>query len=134
MAMSEKPLTIHRAAKEAGINVETIRYYQRIGLIETPEKPLSGYRVYSEDLIARLLFIQRAKELGFSLAEISTLLALGDGNCAEIKELAAHKLAIVNSKLHDLQAIANTLESLIQSCESTSGYQGCPVITAISKR
>ncbi|MFU8787750.1 MAG: MerR family DNA-binding protein [Methylobacter sp.] len=132
--MSEKPLTIHRAAKEAGINVETIRYYQRIGLIETPEKPLSGYRVYSEDLIARLLFIQRAKELGFSLAEISTLLALGDGNCAEIKELAAHKLAIVNSKLHDLQAIANTLESLIQSCESTSGYQGCPVITAISKR
>lgn len=132
--MSEKPLTIHKAAKEAGVNIETIRYYQRIGLIETPEKPLSGYRVYSGDLIARLLFIQRAKELGFSLAEISTLLALGDGNCAEIKELAAHKLAIVNSKLHDLQAIANTLESLIQSCESTSGYQGCPVITAISKR
>lgn len=132
--MSEKPLTIHKAAKEAGVNIETIRYYQRIGLIETPEKPLSGYRVYSEDLIARLLFIQRAKELGFSLAEISTLLALGDGNCAEIKELAAHKLAIVNSKLHDLQAIANTLESLIQSCESTSGHQGCPVITAISKR
>ncbi len=131
--MSEKPLTIHAAARKAGIGIETIRYYQRIGLIEKPEKPLSGYRVYSEDLIAKLLFIQRAKELGFSLTEISTLLGLGDGSCAEIKELAAHKLAIVNNKLHDLQAIANTLENLIQSCESSSSDHGCPIITAISK-
>ncbi|MDP2903397.1 MAG: MerR family DNA-binding protein [Methylovulum sp.] len=129
--MSEKPLTISVTAQKAGIGIETIRYYQRIGLIDEPEKPLSGYRVYSENLIARLLFIQRAKELGFSLSEISTLLALGDGNCAEIKELATHKLAIVNNKLHDLQAIANTLENLIQSCESTSNRQECPVITAL---
>lgn len=131
--MSEKPLTIHAAARKAGIGIETIRYYQRIGLIEKPEKPLSGYRVYSEDLIAKLLFIQRAKELGFSLTEISTLLELGDGNCAEIKELAAHKLAVVNNKLHDLQAIANTLENLIQSYESSSSHHECPIITAISK-
>lgn len=132
--MSEKPLTIHRAAKEAGISIETIRYYQRIGLIEKPEKPLSSYRVYSKETITRLLFIQRAKELGFSLAEISTLLALGDGRCSETRELAEHKLELINSKLHDLQAIACTLEKLIQSCESNSTHQDCPIITAILKR
>ncbi len=86
--MPEKPLTINVTAKKAGIGVETIRYYQRIGLINKPEKPLSGYRVYSEETVSRLRFIQRAKELGFSLAEISNLLALGDGRCKETKELA----------------------------------------------
>jgi MerR family mercuric resistance operon transcriptional regulator len=132
--MSKKPTTIKTVAKKVGIGIETIRYYQRIGLIEQPEKPLSGYRVYSEDTIARLLFIQRAKELGFSLAEISNLLVLGDGRCAETRELAAHKLEIIKSKLHDLQTIASTLEKLIQSCESNSVHQNCPIITAITKK
>lgn len=127
-------ITIKTVAKKVGIGIETIRYYQRIGLIEQPEKPLSGYRVYSKDTIARLLFIQRAKELGFSLAEISNLLALGDGRCAETRELAAHKLEIIKSKLHDLQTIASTLEKLIQSCESNSVHQNCPIITAITKK
>jgi MerR family mercuric resistance operon transcriptional regulator len=130
----KKTLTIKTVAQRVGIGIETIRYYQRIGLIEQPEKPLSGYRVYSEETIARLFFIQRAKELGFSLAEISKLLALGDGSCKETKELAIHKLEIVNSKLHDLQAIAATLEKLIQSCESNSVNQTCPIITAILNR
>lgn len=132
--MSKKITTIKIAAQKAGIGVETIRYYQRIGLIEKPEKPQSGYRFYSDETIARLLFIQRAKELGFSLAEISNLLALGDGQCMETKELATHKLAIIKKKLHDLQAVANTLENLIHSCESNSAQPGCPIITAISKR
>lgn len=65
--MSKKSTTINMVAQKVGIGIETIRYYQRIGLIEKPEKPLSGYRVYSEDAITSLLFIQRAKELGFSL-------------------------------------------------------------------
>jgi MerR family mercuric resistance operon transcriptional regulator len=132
--MSDRPLTINVTAKKAGVGIETIRYYQRIGLIDQPEKPLSGYRVYSEDTISRLRFIQRAKELGFSLAEISRLLALGDGSCLETKELAAHKLEIIKSKLQDLQSMASTLEKLIQSCESNPDYQGCPIITAIAQR
>jgi Hg(II)-responsive transcriptional regulator len=132
--MPNKPATINFVAKEVGIGLETIRYYQRIGLIEKPEKPLSGYRVYGEDTVARLLFIQRAKELGFSLAEISSLLALGDGSCLETKALAMHKLDIIKSKLHDLQAIASKLEKLIQSCESNLAHQGCPIITAILKK
>jgi Hg(II)-responsive transcriptional regulator len=131
--MSEKPLTINITAKKAGIGVETIRYYQRIGLINKPEKPLAGYRVYSEKTVSRLRFIQRAKELGFSLAEISTLLALGDGRCMETKELAVHKLEIIKSKISDLQSMASTLEKLIQSCESNPDYQGCPIITALQK-
>lgn len=132
--MSKKPTTINIVAKKAGIGIETIRYYQRIGLIEQPEKPLSGYRVYSENTVARLLFIQRAKELGFSLAEIASLLALGDGRCTETKELAIHKLEIIENKIHDLQAMASTLNTLIQSCEANSADQGCPIITAILKR
>ena len=132
--MSKKPLTINIVAKKSGIGIEAIRYYQRIGLIEKPEKPPFGYRVYPEDTVARLLFIQRAKELGFSLAEIANLLALGDGRCIETKELAVHKLELIKSKLQDLQAIANTLEKLIQSCESNSTHQGCPIIAAISKK
>lgn len=133
-AMSKKPLTINVVAKKSGVGIETIRYYQRIGLIEQPEKPLSGYRIYSEGIVTRLLFIQRAKELGFSLADCASLLALGNGRCAETKELAAHKLEVIKSKLHDLQAIASTLEKLIQSCESNSTHQGCPIITVISKK
>jgi MerR family mercuric resistance operon transcriptional regulator len=132
--MSKKPLTINVVANKSGVGIETIRYYQRIGLIAKPEKPLSGYRIYSEDIVTRLLFIQRAKELGFSLAEIASLLNLGDGRCVETKELAAHKLEVIKSKLHDLQAIASTLEELIQSCESNSTHQGCPIITAISEK
>ena len=131
--MSEKPLTINATAKKARIGVEAIRYYQRIGLINEPEKPLFGYRVYPEETVSRLRFILRAKELGFSLAEISSLLALGDGRCVETKELAAHKLEIIKSKLNDLQSIASTLEELIQSCESNPDYQGCPIIKALQK-
>jgi len=132
--MSKKSLTINSVAKQSGVGIETIRYYQRIGLIETPEKPSSGYRTYSEDIIDKLLFVQRAKGLGFSLAEIAHLLALGDGRCSETKELAIRKLEIMKSKLHDLQIMASALEKLIQSCESSPAYQGCPIITDISKK
>lgn len=134
MAVPKKPLTINLVAKKTGVGIETIRYYQRIGLIETPEKPLSGYRIYPEDIISKLFFIQRAKKLGFCLAEIANLLALGDGRCAETKEFATHKLAIIKSKIHDLQAMASTLEKLIQSCESHSAQEDCPIITVISKK
>jgi len=131
--MSEKPLTISVAAKKAGIGVETIRYYQRIQLVEEPEKPVSGYRIYSDDFVSRLRFIYRAKELGFSLSEIATLLSLGDGNCSQTKELASLKLHLIKDKLKDLQSIAQTLENLIQCCEDNENPQNCPIISAITK-
>ncbi len=131
--MSEKISTISMAAKKAGIGLETIRYYQRIGLVEEPKKPNSGYRVYPEETVSRLKFIQRAKELGFSLSEISTLLVLGDGQCVETREIASHKLTIIKNKISDLQAIESTLEKLINSCEKNPSHQGCPIISAISE-
>lgn len=132
--MSEKSLTISVIAKKADCGVETIRYYQRIGLIKEPEKPYSGYRIYPEQVISRLCFIKRAKELGFSLSEISNLLDLGDGHCKETKGLACHKLKLIKCKISDLKAMESSLEKLIHSCEESSSNLACPIIEAISKK
>ncbi len=131
--MAGKSLTISVVAKTAGVGVETVRYYQRIGLINEPEKPDAGYRIYPEQTIFRLRFIKRAKELGFSLAEISNLLELGDGHCLETKQLASHKLALIKSKINDLKAMEQTLEKLVQCCEKTPAHKGCPIIAAIAQ-
>lgn len=130
--MSDRKLTISVIAKRAGVGVETVRYYQRIGLIPEPDKPTSGYRVYSEEAIARLSFIQRAKQLGFTLSEISSLLGLGDGKCVETKELASKKLENIKLKIKDLRSMAHVLEQLIKSCENNPSHQGCPIIRKIS--
>ncbi|MEE9345021.1 MAG: MerR family transcriptional regulator [Methylococcales bacterium] len=130
--MSEKLLTISVVAKIAGIGVETIRYYQRIGLVEIPEKPITGYRIYPDDTVSRLLFIRRAKQLGFSLSEISTLFVLGDGKCVETKQLASDKIKNINCKINDLQSIVATLEKLVECCEDNPLHHGCPIISAIS--
>lgn len=126
-------LTISAAARRAGIGVETIRYYQRIGLIEEPVKPVSGYRKYTNEDLRQLQFIQRAKQLGFSLADIKTLLSFGEGSCDKSKELAASKLDDVRGKIKDLTTIADTLEQLIVSCENNRSTTSCPIIETISQ-
>ncbi|WP_372834403.1 MerR family transcriptional regulator [Pontibacterium sp.] len=126
-------LTISTAAKQAGVGVETIRYYQRIGLILEPAKPASGYRTYTDQNVQQIQFIQRAKKLGFSLVEIKTLLSLGEGSCDQTKQLASSKLDDVKGKIKDLRAIASTLETLISSCEDNSSNSSCPIIDAISQ-
>lgn len=132
--MSEQQLTISVVSKITGVGVETIRYYQRIGLIDKPAKPISGFRTYTDDTISRLGFIQRAKQLGFNLSEIHTLLELGDGKCLEAKQIASSKLEIITSKINDLQSMATTLEVLIDCCNDNSPQQRCPIISAISKK
>lgn len=124
-------LTISTLAQRAGVGVETIRYYQRIGLIREPAKPATGYRIYQETDIAQLLFIQRAKELGFSLSEVKNLLALGQGSCEETRELANRKLLDIRGRITDLKAMAATLETLIDSCDSNLNQSECPIISAI---
>ncbi|MCP4598456.1 MerR family transcriptional regulator [Neptuniibacter sp.] len=89
-------LTISTVAKQAGVCFETIRYYQRIGLILEPAKPASGYRTYTDHDVQRIQFKQRAKKHGFSLVEIKTLLSLGKGSCDQTKQLASSKLDDVN--------------------------------------
>ncbi len=126
-------LTISAAAKSARIGVETIRYYQRIGLVQKPVKPETGYRSYTNEDLKILKFIQRAKQLGFSLAEIKTMLSLGEASCNQTKQLASSKLDAVTSKIKDLTAIAATLEDLIESCGDNKVDSNCPIIDAMSE-
>ncbi|MBY4677640.1 MerR family transcriptional regulator [Marinobacterium arenosum] len=129
-----RKLTISAVAKQAGVGVETIRYYQRIGLLAEPVKPAAGYRTYSQRDIRQIHFIQRAKQLGFSLKEIKVLLSLEQGDCDRTRQLATHKLADVQNKIRDLKAIATTLEQLITSCERNESGSSCPIIDAISDK
>jgi len=131
--MTSRSTTIGIAARKAGVNVETIRYYQRIGLIDEPEKPLSGFRVYPDSAIERIHFIQRAQMLGFSLAEIKHLLELEDGDCAQTRELAEQKLALINHKIEDLQTMATVLKKHIRVCKTNKDQQTCPLITSLAR-
>ena len=131
--MDPKPLTIGIVAKQAGVGVETIRFYQREGLIIEPPKPESGYRVYPYETIARLHFIQRAKDLGFTLKETATLLELDSSDCSHTKLIAEEKLKLIHSKIRDLQAMSNALKSLIRACESNESSNSCPIISSLSK-
>jgi MerR family mercuric resistance operon transcriptional regulator len=131
--MYAKALTISRVAEAAGIGVETIRYYQRIGLIDEPAKPASGYRVYATSILTRLKFIQRAKELGFSLAEIQELLSLDSNACDQTQDIAQRKLQLIQSKISDLQAMAAVLDDLLKACRGNHSHAGCPIIETLSR-
>ena len=126
-------LTIGRLADEAGVNVETIRYYQRRGLLPEPNKPINGHRRYAAEAVKRVHFIKRAQVLGFTLDEIGSLLDLDEAHaCAETRELAAHKLDVIESKLDDLKAMRKALKSLLRQCEAGSATGACPIIHALA--
>jgi len=131
--MKNNSTTISKAAKLAGVGIETIRYYQRRGLIEEPTKPFHGYRHYSPQTISQIRFIKRAQELGFTLKEIETLILLGEQQCSETRELADEKLKIVQHKIRDLESIEGTLRGLIQHCELRKDNETCPIIYSISQ-
>jgi MerR family mercuric resistance operon transcriptional regulator len=124
-------LTIGKLAERAGVNVETIRYYQRRGLLDEPKKPLGGYRRYPSDTVKRVRFIKRAQGLGFTLEEVAGLLRLdAAGACAETRELAAHKLALIEVKLSELGAMREGLAALIAKCDN-GGNRACPIIQVL---
>ena len=131
--MTLRSLTISRAAREAGVGVETIRYYQRIGLIDEPPRPREGYRSYDAGHVRRLRFIKRAQELGFTLREIAVLLDLGAQQCAETRRLAQEKLHQVRDKMRHLKALAHTLQDLIDHCEQRREQEACPILHALDK-
>lgn len=124
-------LTIGRLAKKAGINVETIRYYERRGLIKQPARPGAGYRQYDDEILQRLLFIRRAKSLGFSLGEVANLLALSEGQCANVQLLAEQKLTRVKARVADLQRLENVLQDLVEQCSSNADQAHCPIIETL---
>ncbi len=124
--------TISGLARAAGVNVETIRFYQRRGLLVEPTKPLGGIRRYGDAEVARVLFIKAAQRIGFTLDEITQLLQLDDGTrCAEARAIAEHKLADVRQRLGDLQRIEAALAQLVDRCASRRGTVSCPLIDAL---
>lgn len=116
--------TIGRLATAAGVNVETIRYYERRGLIDQPERSAQGYRHYDDGVLWRLSFIRRAKDLGFTLTEIAGLLETdesGARSSARVLATASVRLAAVEQELHDLEVVRTRLRSLLALCEDDDG-------------
>jgi MerR family transcriptional regulator, mercuric resistance operon regulatory protein len=123
--------TIGVVAKELNINVETIKFYERKGLITQPVKPDSGYRVYDGNLISRIKFILKAKTLGFTLQEISTLLNLSS-NCKEVESMGLQKLTLIRNKIDDLKKLASVIDELTSTCQNNQDNSLCPIIESIS--
>lgn len=125
-------MTIGGLAKAAEVGVETIRYYQRRGLLLTPEKPYGTIRRYGKTDLKRLNFIRTAQSLGFSLDEIADLLRLDDGtHCREASALAEHKLTHVRTKIASLKKIERVLSGLVSICNREGGDVQCPLITSL---
>ena len=134
MHPSPETLTIGALAEAAGVNLETIRFYQRKGLIPEPERPLGRIRRYGEAELARLRFIKAAQRLGFSLEEIAELLLLDDGTqCGKARKLAERKLQGVREKLADLHCIESALDRLVARCGSARGSVKCPLIASLQR-
>jgi len=131
--MPHTPLTIGRLAKAAEVNVETIRYYQRVGLLVEPTKPLEGFRVYPGETINRIRFIKRAQKLGFSLQDIAHLLELGEGHCDDVREQAEAKLAQIEAQIKDLQSMRKTLKKLITECNTDNESGRCPIVQSLTE-
>ena len=130
-----KKLTIGRIARRAGVGVETVRFYERQGLIAPPPRSDSGYRLYPEKTIQRLAFIRRAKELGFSLQEIKELLALQNdplATCTDIQQRAERKLTDISRRISDLEKMRTALQILVSGCSSNTSATNCPIMQAIT--
>lgn len=131
----DKMLTIGGLAQVAGVNVETIRYYQRRGLMDEPVKPSGGHRRYGSVAAMRVRFIKRSQQLGFTLDEVKGLLLLEDGqNCAETRLLAERKLALIEARIADLNRMRRMLNGLIAECAEGRRPRSCPIIATLSAR
>jgi MerR family mercuric resistance operon transcriptional regulator len=127
-------LTIARLAREAGVNVETIRFYQRKGLLAEPVRPRGGIRRYGMADVARVRFIKAAQRIGFSLDEIAQLLRLDDGtHCAQARDIAEHKLTDVRKRIADLKRIEAALAGLVDRCAAARGKVTCPLIASLQE-
>jgi len=132
MSKKQCSMTIGVLAKASGMGVETIRYYQRRGLVAEPEKPYGSIRHYDERALARLHFIRTAQWLGFSLDEIGELLKLEDGaHCDEARALAERKLDDLRRKIAALRQMESTLDSLVERCRCSEDPQRCPIIHSL---
>lgn len=135
-ASSDRPLTIGRVARRAGVGVETVRFYERRGLLKNPPRKLSGYREYDEDVVARLRFIRRAKQLGFTLKEIKELLSLRhepQTPAADLKRQTEAKIADIEAKIQTLQNMKTALQTLTRTCSGHGTVAECPLLQALDR-
>jgi len=129
-----RPLTIGRLARAAGVHVETVRYYERRGLLARPARAEGGFRHYPLEAVDRLRFIKRAQELGFQLKEIKELLALTTGHCVDVRARAEAKRTHIAAQIKDLKALQRTLDRLIRSCRAGASEACCPIVESLTGR
>jgi Hg(II)-responsive transcriptional regulator len=130
-------LTIGKLAKEVGVNIQTVRYYERCRLLTPADRKASGYRLYGEEALKRLRFIKNAQALGFTLREIAELLNLrvsSKSQCGDVLQKAQAKLTQVEAKVQDLQALAWTLRSLMRSCRVGQPTDPCPILKCLEEK
>ena len=129
----QSKLTIGKVAKAAAVNIETIRFYQRKGLIKEPPKVLGGFRYYPEKCIEDIYFIKRAQAIGFTLEEIKDLLAMDSCDaCQQTHDASIIKMNMVKAKIAELERIRETLETLIGKCEKENYETRCPIIDSMN--
>lgn len=129
-------MKIGELAQRTGVAIDTVRYYERQGLLPQPERQPSGYRNYRNDDVTRLRFVRRAKALGFTLEEIRELLALSgrrEDDMGGLKAAAEHKLAVVEAKLAELTRIRDGLRTLVQACPGHGALDACPILHALDE-
>ena len=134
--METKSLTIGRLAREAGVNLETVRYYERRGLLPRPPRSAAGYRLFPAEAARRLRFIRHAQELGFSLAEIRELLSLRVSPIAkrtDVRKRADAKIADIDAKIRSLEAMKRTLRKLTNACEGCGPVAECPILESLDR-
>jgi len=130
-------LTIGKVARGAALAVDTVRYYEREGLLNKPARTAAGYRYYSSDAVARLRFIRQAKDLGFSLSEIKELLALRVApgkSCADVRAHAEHKIADVDRRIASLKRVRGALMKLASACSGKGPVSQCPILEALEHK
>lgn len=125
-------MTIGQLAAAAEVNVETVRYYHRRGLLPAPQRPAGGIRRYPRSALTRLRFIKRSQSLGFSLEDVQALLSLDDGRaCTTARAIGEHKLEEVRQRIEILRSLEKALQRLVRRCSTTKGKVACPLIDAL---
>jgi len=127
-------MTIGQVAQQAGVGVETVRFYERTGLLSAPPRRASGYRQYTQEAVRRIQFIKRSQELGFALKEIRELLCLRvdpDTTCGDVRQRAEAKMADIDAKLRDLQRMHQALAMLVAACDGYGPTSHCPILEAL---
>lgn len=134
--MKDDSMTIGVLSKKSETDAQTIRYYERLGLMSNPERTESNYRLYNESAVFRLCFIKRAKETGFSLNDIKILLGMADGKvrrCKEVREFATTRLDKIQTQIRNLRSMERTLSNLVSQCVNLKTLKDCPILDELIK-